>query len=57
MMKNHASNVLLVLHEVEMTCVCWPSALPFCLDFVDNVSPNEYMFLPHSKSSPVKWGE
>ena len=63
MMKNqtrnvdHPSNVLLVLLEVEMICVCWPSALLFRLDFVDNVSPNEYMFLPHSKSSPVKWGE
>ena len=59
MMKNqtrnvdHPRNVLLVLLVVGMICVCWPSALLFCLDFVDNVFPMEYMFLPRSRSSPV----
>ena len=50
---DHPSSVLIVLLGVGMIFACWPSALLFCLDFLDSESPMEHMFSTRSRSSLV----
>ena len=48
---DHPSNHLVLLAVVGMIFACWPSALLFCLDFLDSESPMEHMFSTRSNIS------